>query len=70
MQRMSSKRHGICPNVEPTYEGEAPKVDDENTQTFTNIYTEKMTKRYAYESSPRKKRNWFKFVVLAYVIMY
>lgn len=63
------KRHGIYPEEEvvPEEETSDEKIDE---QPYTNTYTEELSKRYAYDNSPRKKRNWFKFAVLAYVILY
>ena len=63
------KRHGIYPEEEVVLEEETSdeKIDE---QPYTNAYTEELSKRYAYDNSPRKKRNWFKFAVLAYVILY
>lgn len=68
------KRHGIYTDAEPDIKEEvkeeATTVEENTTQTYTNTYTEEMRKRYACDNSPRKKRNWFKFAVLAYVIIY
>ena len=63
------KRHGIYPEEEvvPEEETSDEKIDE---QPYTNTYTEELSKRYAYDNSPRKKRNWFKYAVLAYVILY
>lgn len=63
------KRHGIYPEEEvvPEEETSDEKIDK---QPYTNTYTEELSKRYAYDNSPRKKRNWFKYAVLAYVILY
>lgn len=63
------KRHGIYHDEEVVPEEEITneKIDE---QPYTNTYTEELSKRYAYDNSPRKKRNWFKFAVLAYVILY
>ena len=63
------KRHGIYHEEEvvPEEETSDEKIDE---QPYTNTYTEELSKRYAYDNSPRKKRNWFKFAVLAYVILY
>lgn len=63
------KRHGIYPEEEVVLEEETSdeKIDE---QPYTNTYTEELSRRYAYDNSPRKKRNWFKFAVLAYVILY
>ena len=63
------KRHGIYHEEEvvPEEETSDEKIDE---QPYTNAYTEELSKRYAYDNSPRKKRNWFKFAVLAYVILY
>lgn len=63
------KRHGIYPEEEvvPEEETSDEKIDG---QPYTNTYTEELSKRYAYDNSPRKKRNWFKYAVLAYVILY
>lgn len=63
------KRHGIHPDAVPDLKEEETKVEDNATQSYTNTYTEEMSKRYAYDNSPIRKRNWLKFVVLAYVIM-
>lgn len=63
------KRHGIYHEEEvvPEEETSDEKIDE---QPYTNAYTEELSKRYAYDNSPRKKRNWFKYAVLAYVILY
>ena len=63
------KRHGIYHEEEvvPEEETSDEKIDE---QPYTNTYTEELSKRYAYDNSPRKKRNWFKYAVLAYVILY
>ena len=63
------KRHGIYPEEEvvPEEETSDEKIDE---QPYTNTYTEELSKRYAYDNSPRKKRNWVKYAVLAYVILY
>jgi hypothetical protein len=63
------KRHGIYPEEEvvPEEETSDEKIDE---QPYTNTYTEELSKRYAYDNSPRKKKNWFKYAVLAYVILY
>lgn len=63
------KRHGIYSDEKIVPEGETTneKVDE---LPYTNTYTEEMSKRYAYDNSPRKKRNWFKYAVLIYVIIY
>ena len=63
------KRHGIYSEEEvvPEEETSDEKIDE---QPYTNTYTEELSKRYAYDNPPRKKRNWFKYVVLAYVILY
>ena len=53
----------VVPEEETTNE----KIDE---QPYTNTYTEELSRRYAYDNSPRKKRNWFKYAVLAYVILY
>ena len=63
------KRHGIYSDANTDTKEEAPKVEADNTQTFTTTYTEEMNKRYAYDKSPRK-RNWFKYAILTYVIIY
>ena len=62
-------RHGIYHEEEvvPEEETSDEKIDE---QPYTNTYTEELSKRYAYDNSPRKKRNWFKFAVLVYVILY
>ncbi len=63
------KRHGIYSETETTPKEEitTEKVD---AQVYTNTYTEEMSKRYAYNNSPRKKSNWFKLIVIVYAIMY
>ena len=63
------KRHGIYPNSEPTTEEETTN-EKNGEQSYINTYTEGMSKRYAYDNSPRKKRSWFKFAVLVYVIIF
>lgn len=63
------KRHGIYHDEEevPEEETSDEKIDE---QPYTNAYTEELSRRYAYDNSPRKKRNWFKYAVLVYVILY
>jgi hypothetical protein len=63
------KRHGIFLDSEPVAEKETTD-EKEGAQSYTNTYTEEMSKRYANENSPKRKRNWFKLAVSAYVIMY
>lgn len=63
------KRHGIYPDEEVILEEETAN-EKVSEQSYTNTYTEEMSKRYAYDNLPRKKRKWFKYVVLAYVIIY
>lgn len=40
---------------------------DNNKQSQTETYAEQMSRRYAYEKTSKKKRNWFNYVVLAFV---
>lgn len=63
------KRHGIHPDAEAIPEEETinEKID---AQPYANTYTEELSKRYAYDNTPRKKRNWLKFAVLAYAIIF
>ena len=63
------KRHGIYSDAEvsPNEETTNEKID---AQPYTNTYTEEMSKRYAYNNTPGKKRNWLKYAVLAYAIIF
>ena len=63
------KRHGIYPDSEPIAEEETTN-EKSDKQPYTNTYTEEMSKRYAHDNSPRKKKNWFKLVALVYAIMF
>lgn len=63
------KRHGIYSDAEAVPK-EKITNEKEDAQPYTNTYTEEMSKRYAYNNFPRKKRNWFKYAVLLYVIIY
>lgn len=63
------KRHGIYPDSKPITEEETTSEKNEE-QPYINTYTEGMSKRYAYDNFLRKKRNWFKFAVLVYAIIF
>ena len=51
--------------------GEARKAGYMNNkrQSETRTYTEEMSRKYAYEKTSKKKRNWINYMVLVFVVV-